>query len=109
MPGPNLVDAFRSGDPAQAFATFYETMEVRTTFSPPVVVSVQEALRTTDSGKGNRELISNLLKPTVILRGNAGTVVIAPSGPADAAGGWRMAGALLALMGVGFALGRWSK
>lgn len=109
MATPNLIDAFKTGNPAAAFASLYEQMEVRTLFSPPIVTSTQELLRQVDGPEGKVDFLVSLLKPTIILRGNAGTAVIAPGGPADTAGGWRFAGVILAIVGVGFALGRWSK
>lgn len=103
MAPPNLLDALSQGNPAEVFAAVYNSMEVRTRFSPPVVANTQDLL-----SKGPQNWVVNLLKPTVILRGSAGTVTVAPAGAAGdgTLGFFALVGGLV---GVSFLLGRWSK
>lgn len=103
MATPNLVSAIAAGDPAAAFASIYDTMEVRTAFSPPIVTNTQDMLST-----GPQSWVVKLLKPTVVLRGQAGAVTVAPAG-ASGDGTFGFLAALGGLVGVGFLLGRWSK
>lgn len=100
---PNLVSAIAAGDPAAAFAAVYDTMEVRTSLSPPIVTSTQDLLST-----GPQSWLVSFLKPTVVLRGQAGAVTVAPAGAAGD-GTFGFLAALAGLVGVGFVLGRWSK
>ena len=103
MATTNLLDALAQGDPAKAFASFYDSLEVRTTLSPPIVVRTIDMLTPSP-----QSWVVKLLKPTVVLRGGAGAVVVAPAGPAGD-GSMRFLGFMVALVGAGFVLGRWSK
>lgn len=103
---PDLIDSLRTGNPAAAFASVYDSMEVRTALTPPIVTGTQGLFPTTEGGQPN--VLLNFLRPTVILRGRGGEVVVAPNGQAGN-GTFLFLGVIGALVGVGFVLGRWSK
>lgn len=106
MASPDLLDALRSGNPASAFASIYDTMEVRTSLTPPVVTGTAELFSTGKGGPPNA--LVNFLKPTVILRGRGGELVVAPHGQAGS-GTLGFLAVVGTLLGFGFLLGRWSK
>lgn len=98
-----LLQAIANGNPLQALSSLYSTAEFRTNFTPPVVVGISGALST--SGPG---WLVNLLQPTLILSGGAGTQAIAPGGNAGD-GTLAFLGVIAGIMGVGFLFGRLSK
>lgn len=108
---PSLVDVAAAGIVAGAqqnllagLASIYDTIEIRTSVTPPAVIDLYEIAH--DNGPPSP--ITQFLKPTLILSGRAGTQVIAPYG--EAAGGWGPSiGALLTVVGIGFGLGWWAK
>lgn len=107
--GPNPLDvigagitAWSSGNLVAGLSSLYDTIEVRTAFTPPAVINLHEAAYAPPGE------ISPLLKPTIILSGPNGRDVIAPYGEAE--GGWGgTVAALVLILGAGFVLGRLSK
>lgn len=99
-----LLDAFKTGNPLTALASIYDTVEVRTNFSPPVRIGVAETIED-DSPQG---WFTKLVKPTLVMSGNNGRVVVAPAGEAGD-GTLVLVGLLLGLVGIGFVLGRVTK
>lgn len=105
--GPGLLQlleggavAAGSGSVLQGLASVYDTLEVRTSVTPPAVVNLHAAA--TDSGPPNP--IVEFLKPTIVLSGPSGQETIAPYGIApDGTAG--TIGVVAFLMGMGFALG----
>ena len=82
-----------------------ETIEIRSRFSPPVVLRVKDLL---SQQEGPPHPAMSILKPTVILRGGAlGTQVIAPGGQAsvDEWKWWSVLTATLAVVGAVTVLG----
>lgn len=105
MATPDLLDSLRVGNPAAAFASVYDSMEIRTTLTPPVVTGTAGLF---SGGDGRPNFMLNFLKPTVILRGRGGEVVVAPNGKAgDGTVGFVVV--VGTLVGLVFMLGRWSK
>ena len=87
---------------AQAFSTAVTKVEVRSAFSPPVVIDVRDALEPWPPGPPTtRDRILGVTKPTVIMSG-VGKTVDAPWGLADTTS-WKVN--LGFLIGVGVALG----
>jgi hypothetical protein len=104
---PALTNAAGQWTPFTAAARLYDTLEIRTTMTPPIVMRIA----TMDVPDPNP--VSAKLKPTLILSGPAGRRIIAPHGVATAAEGTSMAGfllasALVATIGLGFVTGRGS-
>lgn len=81
----------------------YDQAEVRTTLSPPIKLGIRELL-----ADGPPAPIVRLLKPTIILTGRAGRLVIAPGGEAGINGGYSGAALLLSATAALFLLGRLS-
>lgn len=81
-----------SGDPAAALSKIYSTIEVRTRVTPNAVINIA------DLGKSNKKPnpIVKWLKPTLVLKGQAGTKIVAPYGEAPPQGG---AGTGIAIVG----------
>lgn len=96
------------GVPAQAFASLYDTLEIRTAITPPVNINVAQLLSQGQGGQPSQpDLIVRLLKPTVVLHGAAGDINLSPSGdPGD--GTWVLVGLVTGLLLTGFMVGRWS-
>jgi hypothetical protein len=61
-------------DPQALVAMAWDTVEVKTSVSPPVVVDLRR------SGDGQASALVRELQPVVTLNGRAGRVVIAPAG-----------------------------
>jgi hypothetical protein len=76
------------------------TIEVRSNFSPPVVINVADALKPGPPGPGQR--VAGAAQPTVIFSGKVGNQVLAPFGPASP-DAWKLN--LLFLGGVAAVLG----
>lgn len=70
---PALSDG-RNLTPLRAFAQFFNTVEIRTRVSPPIILDISRL----DDPTPNPLL--DQIKPAIILRGPAGTKVIAPYG-----------------------------
>lgn len=96
-----MADLFQSFA-SQALATAITEVEVRSAFSPPVIINVEDALKPKPPGPPTfRDRLLGVSKPTVILRGAAkGT--LAPWGMADATS-WKVN--LGFLIGIGVLLG----
>lgn len=101
------IPAITSGDPAAALSKIYSTIELRTRVTPNVVV------RVADLGKpgGKPHPLVKWLKPTLVLKGQAGTKIVAPHGAAPekggAATGLAIAGGILGgVFLLGYVLGR---
>ncbi len=110
--GPNIWDvvgggvaALSTGNLAAGLAAVYDTIEIRTSVTPPAVIDLHAMAA---SASEPPSPVTQFLKPTLILTGRTSRDVIAPYGEAD--GGW--GGALFGLavlVGFGFVLGRASK
>ncbi len=109
--GASILDVIAGGAVAaqqgsflKGLATVYDRIEIRTSVTPPAVIDLY-GLAHDDSPPSP---VTKFLKPTIILHGRAGTDVIAPYG--EAAGGWGPSlGALVVVVGAGFALGWWAR
>lgn len=90
-------------NPAGLLAAAYDEVEFRSAATPPIILRTNELLQ-----EGPPNPFIQWLKPTVVLRGKAGTNVIAPMGPAQ--GSWLppLLG-IGALVGLGYLLGRTSR
>ncbi len=88
-------------NPAGLLAGAYDTIEIRSNVSPPIIIDTRELLK-----DGGPNPLMNTIKPTIVLSGASGRNLIAPYGVADS-GGWIVplfvAGFLL---GVGVLVGR---
>lgn len=90
--------------PYNAVAQFFDTIEIRTKATPPILLKVRDL----DAAGASSPLLE-FLKPTIILRGPLGTKVIAPYGEVPSAdegiaNAWKVAGVTLAaLAGIGVA------
>lgn len=76
-----------------------DTIEIRTRFSPPVILKVADLV----TGEGEPGVATQLLKPTVVLSGGSlGTQIIAPAGEAsrDEWQWWSFAVGTLAVVGT---------
>lgn len=105
----NLLDAIRTRSPEEAVASLYETVEVRTNFTPPLRMSTKDILLLDPADPRSRPpWWLKYAKPTVVLSGNGPRVTIAPEGVAGD-GTVPMLLAIGAVVGIGFVLGRWSK
>lgn len=99
---PHIMDSRGNWTPHNAFAQFFDTVEIRTKVTPPLVLSIRSIL---EPGPPNPTM--NRLKPTMIFRGPVGTKVIAPYGEVPSAeegreNAWRIsAGIVGSIMGVG--------
>ena len=82
----------------------YDTIEIRTDIAPTITIRTADLLK---QGQGPSPIVS-LLKPTIVLTGNGQQTVIAPVGASAGSSGLPLVAALLALIGIGFALGRWT-
>lgn len=71
-----------------------ETIEIRTRFSPPIVLKVSELL-----AEGPPSPVVQAVKPTIILNGSIGRQVIAPAGQSGV-NDWKVP--TLVLAGVAF-------
>lgn len=82
--GRSISDGKGNWTPYNAAAEFFDTVEIRTTMTPPIVLNV----RTLEDPTPNP--ILQQLKPAIILRGPMGTKVIAPYGevPDGVSGIW---------------------
>jgi len=101
---PNLLDALTTGNPAEAIASVYKTIEIHTAITPPIVIDIAGL----SSGQPP-SAITSFIKPTVILRGSAGgDLTLDPLGdPGDGTLG--LVAIFAGLLGAGFLLGRLSK
>lgn len=82
-------------------ATLAKTVEIRTNYSPPIVLDVGETLAPGTSPA------MEALQPTVILDGGSlGRQVIAPYGVADDSGGFKLAAGAAAIFFLGFFIGK---
>lgn len=110
--GPDILDvigggiaAASTGNIAAGLAAVYDTIEIRTSVTPPALIDLHEAA---SSAGQPPSAITQFLKPTIILSGRSGRDVIAPYGEAE--GGWGGAVfGLAVILGFGFLLGRASK
>jgi hypothetical protein len=105
---PSFLDALAQGNPAASLASLYDTVEVRTSITPPIFVSLVDALSRTGPASWQPNPFVQFIKPTVVFSGQQGRVVVAPYGEA----GDGTALALLSfagLVGLGVLIGRWSK
>ena len=102
----NLIDSIASGNPAAALANLYDTIEVRSSVSPPVRLNVASLV---DSGQPSKpSWFAQMLKPTVVLSGSGGRAVVAPYG--EAGDGTLITVLTLGgLFGLGVLVGRLSK
>lgn len=84
-----------------AISALYDTMEVRTSITPPAVIDLKAAL----DPHSPPSPVAQFLQPTIILsRVGGGQQIIAPYGQApDGTAG--TIGAVAFLMGIGFAVG----
>ena len=107
---PNWLDiigggiaAASTGNVVAGLSAVYDTIEIRTSVTPPALIDLQASKYEPPSE------ITKFLKPTIILTQRNGTRdVIAPYG--EAQGGWGGAVfGLAVILGVGFVLGRASK
>jgi len=89
-------------NPAGLLAGSYDTLEIRTAITPPIIIDTRSLL--IDNGKRNPLL--DAVKPTIILRGNGGVNVIAPYGPAPEGGMVVPLFIIGALIGIGVLIGR---
>lgn len=91
-----------SGNILAGLASVYNTLEIRTSVTPPAVVDLQSVANS--SGPPNP--IVEFLKPTIILTGSGGQEIIAPYGqsPDGTAG---TIGIVAFMLGMGFAAGYW--
>ncbi len=85
---PHLVGPNQQLTPAKAAAALFDTVEISTTVTPPVRLSVL------DFSDPNPSPASRFLKPTMILTGPAGTVTVAPHGIAKPLT-WRIPAAVI--------------
>lgn len=104
---PKLATPQGQWTPFEAAATLYDTVEIRTNATPPIVLNVREM------GQGNPgpNPAAVAMKPTIILSGPLGTKTIAPYGIADGRTGTvvsvgAVTGIALVIGGIGYALGR---
>ena len=106
---PNLLDAIRTGNVENAVSSLYDTVEVRTALSPPIRVPTSDILQINPNDPNAKPpWWLSWMKPTVIFSGAGGRQVVAPAGVAGD-GTVPMLLIIGAVVGVGFALGRWSK
>lgn len=106
---PFLQDASGSWTPFAAAAQLYDTVEIRTNATPPVIINVRDL-----GGAKGPNPIAQKLQPTIVLTGPLGQKVLAPYGAADPALGTTVAIGGTAAIALGFAavaftLGRMSK
>ncbi len=106
-PSNTLFDAIRGGDPSIALASLYESIEVRTSFSPPVRARTQDLFKPGEPNSRPPWWLK-VLKPTFVVRGAIGEQVIAPGGVAGD-GTIPMLLVIGSLVGLGFLLGRATK
>ena len=94
FPGQSILDSGNL-DPAALFSGVYDRLQFRSHLTPPIGIDLATA-------GGPPSLFTRLVRPTIILSGQAGRTVIAPEGEASP-----VVGALvsLGLVGVIFALG----
>ncbi len=103
----NLLDALRTQNAGDAIASLYDSIEFRSAFSPPVVLSTKDLFTPKAPGSAPPWWLS-WLKPTVIVRGAVGEQVIAPAGVAGN-GTVPLLLAVGSIVALGFVLGRWTK
>lgn len=103
-PSSTLLNILKGeSSPAQLLSSLYDTVEVRTNFTPPLRVDITSALDDSPTGP-----LVRLMQPTVIFSGNYGRSVVAPAG--EAGNGTLVTfGIVAALIGLGYAIGRYSK
>lgn len=89
-----LIDAFQQMNPASAVSALWDTIEIRTALSPPLVFKTKELF---DTG-APASPFQKFMKPTVVFSGAAGRQVVAPYGVAGD-------GTLIAVLGIAFVLG----
>ena len=105
--GPSLVDVLVGGVTAASqrnllagLAAVYDTIEIRTSVTPPAVIDLYAAAHDTSPPSP----VTQFLKPTLVLSGRGGTEVLAPYGVAE--GGWGPSIATLGVViGIGAAIG----
>jgi len=100
IPGPALDAGTQLA--LAALAGFYNTLEFRSALTPPMEFDVADLSSDTPPNP-----IVQWLRPTLTLRGPAGTKVIAPYGEAPPAGGLGGFGVVGAVFGAGLLAGWW--
>lgn len=89
-------------DPVMLLSGAFRTIEIRTSVTPPFTFNVSDLSDQVPSGP-----IPRLLKPTIVLRGPAGSNTIAAFGEASPAIGWVVfLGIVGALVGIGYLIGK---
>lgn len=110
--GPDWLDvigggiaAASTGNIVAGLSAVYDTIEIRTSVTPPAVIDLHAAAASAGEPPSP---ITQFLKPTIILTGRSGRDVIAPYGEAEGGWGGPIFG-LAVILGFGFLLGRASK
>lgn len=109
MSGVNVLDVISALNvggqlrPFSALAQIYSHAEFRTSVTPTIDIDV--ASLDDGSGDGSPSILLELLRPTLVLSGPAGTRVIAPAGEASHSGGLTGVLLLAGAIGVPFLIG----
>jgi hypothetical protein len=90
-------------NPAGLLAGVFDTIEIRTSATPNIVMRTQELLNEEEAPPNP---VTVWLRPTIILRGKGGETIIAPLGVSKGGSILPMALAALAFVGVGYALAK---
>lgn len=102
MPLPDLFKPDGTLDPAVLASKAYDSIEFRTRLTPPIKVPTVELSEQVPAGPWVR-----FVQPAFVLRGRAGTQVIAPFGlPNPVVGAAITVGVVLGLIYLGYVLGR---
>jgi hypothetical protein len=94
---PRMLEDNGEIDPQALFALAFDTVTVKTAIAPDMVIDM------TKKGSGQVSQIVKDAKPTIILSGRAGRIVIAPAGEATTVANFQSAG-IQAGLGIGAAL-----
>lgn len=90
---PKMISDSGDLDPQALIAIAFNKVEISTTATPTITIDLSK------SGQGSASAAVRALKPTVVLSGRAGRVVIAPAGESKGSPGVMAAG-----LGVGLGL-----
>ena len=88
-------------NPAGLLAGVFDTIEIRNSATPNIVMRTQELLQNEPPNP-----VVVWLRPTIILRGKGGETIIAPHGVSKGGSVLPLALAALAFVGVGYALAK---
>lgn len=89
-------------NPAGFLASAFHTVEFRSSATPTIRVATGEML----NEGGQPDAFTAWLRPTVVLKGKSGDVIIAPVGESKGGSILPGLGVALVLFGAGYALGR---